>query len=553
MQNRSDTWKALAATGSFRLETVAEIGGVQYPSISAPIINRALLPDALSVGNCVSASLQLSMLTQRVIPKSAEIVIQKRLTDDTVYSEWLPAGTFYISKRKSDPVTGLLTFECYDSMLKANTPYPITEESEAEFPKPMTDCIQEIADRMGVEVDSRTWAYIETGIHYVVPLPIGLSMMRVLGYIGGVHGGNWIITPENRLRFVPLLSSVGAESAPEDSRVDVRGIIGKINLGDPLTVSRVSIGNGTDTFSLGDDSGFTLTIPTNPYATQYIAEDLLEKLGGLVYNPYTLEKAIYDPAAELGDYVISKTDIRSILYSENVTYNLAFRGDISSPFKAEMEDEYPYSGTSARVDDLEGELRELITIIADKASIEDLSAVYAMIQNLSVEDIKTGIIHSDDYEIRTIPRVYPAKTLYPSDTTFPSNGETVLKGFAIDFAAGVIYGAFYSDQIAALQESMAEWEERIASVMEVMEAWDERLETIAQHETEQDTEIERISGKVDTYDATIEKLGKDMTSIQETISDIKLTLQNMKNALVYPKSPVKANAAPDTSEPKKEE
>lgn len=453
MQVRSNLWKELAATGNYRTETAAEIGGVTYASRSAPQVNRALCSDALSVGNCASATLSFSILTQNTIPKSAEIHLMKRLADDAGrFTEWLPAGTFFISKRKPDAVTGLQTFQCYDAMLKANTPYPVSDE--ADFPKTMAACILEIASFIGVDVDERTWDYIESGGDYVVPLPNGLTMTRVLGNIGAVHGGNWIISLEGKLLFVPLRSCALADDADDSISVDVRGVLGRVSIGESIVVSAVSISNGSDTFTAGDDTGYTLKISTSPYATQGIADDLLEKLGGLVYNPFTLDKAVYDPAVELGDFVRSKDNVRSVLYSTVETYNLAFRGNMSAPAKAELEDEYPHIGTDAKLEGLEGEIQQLSIVVADKASLDDLYAVTAMIENLSVSDIKTGIIHSSDYEVITRPYVYPGSAVYPSSNLYPSNGETVLKGFAIDFSTGTIYGAFYSEQIAALQASV---------------------------------------------------------------------------------------------------
>lgn len=570
MQDRSPLWKELAAGGTFSLESIAEIGGVQYASISAPVINRALFSDALSVGNCVSATLQFSLLTHDTIPKSSKIVIQQRLTNGAKYSEWLPAGTFFVSKRTSDVVTGLLTFQCYDSMLKANAPYPLTDASEAEFPKPMTDCVTEIAVRMGVGVDPRTWDHIQTGFEYVVPMPIGLTMIKVLGYIAGVYGGNWIITPENKLRFVPLISSAGADAAPIGERVDVFGIMGKLNTGDALTVSGVSMRKGDSIFTAGDETGFVVKVGINPYATQWVCDRLHMKLNGLVYNSYSIEKGVYDPAAELGDYVVSKDDVRSILYAETVTLNLAFRGDLSSPFKAEMEDEYPYISTTAELAD---ELRELITIVADKASIADLRAVFAMIEDLSVSDIKTGIIHSNDYEViphsflyptLNHPLPYPAEGIYPSrftnpfsvesiemlgayfgdydgkafpgSLTFPSNGKTVLKGFAIDFSTGVIYGAFYSDQIAELREDVdgiLEWKDSAGG--ESQEELAQDLSELHGTVDEQGQAISNLQFAVQTQEQTISQIRQEMAGIKQDIQALQNSIINLQSALTYPK------------------
>lgn len=475
MQDRSNLWKELAETGSCKTETVAVIGGENYAPTTAPVVNRALCQTALSVGNCVSASLSLSIdPRQNVIPPSATIELNMRLADDTQQTEWRPAGTFYISKRKKNPLTGVFTLQCFDAMLKANAAYPV--EDESEWPKSVTDCIIEIAGYLSVEIDTRTWEYVETGDAYTVPLPSALSLKKVLGYIGAILGGNWCITPANKLRFIPLTTSdfyddpilypeatqypgdeqypTSAHNASGDNRFEVLGVVGGISLGDSLTVSGISIGNGTDTYTAGNETGYVIRIIGNPCASQAVADDLLEKLGGLVYHPFTLSKAVYDPCAELGDYVVSKNNVRSVLYMETATFSLAFRGNISSPEAGETEDEYPYIGADAEIDALTGEVNHLTGVVANKASIDDLYAVTAMIENLSVSDIKTGIIHSNDYEYGPLPLVYPGVTQYPDDELFPSNGEIVLKGFAIDFATGTIRGAFYSEQIIALQNEI---------------------------------------------------------------------------------------------------
>ncbi len=314
-------------------------------------------------------------------------------------------------------------------------------------------------------------------------------------------------------------------------------------------------------------------VGVNPYATQWICDKLYAGLNGLIYNPYTIEKSVYDPAAELGDYVVSKDDVHSVLYSEIVTLNLAFRGDLSSPFKAELEDEYPYTSTTAELAD---ELQELITVVADKASIEDLYAIYAAIENLSVSDIKTGIIHSNDYEVVPHPFLYPtldhpppypAAGVYPSkftnpfsvesieilgpyfgdydgkafpgSLTYPSNGETVLKGFAIDFSTGVIYGAFYSDQIAALQEEVNEinrWKDGVAG--EFREELNKQAQDLSGlHGTvdEQAQAINTLQQLAGLQSTAITQIGNQLAAIQQGMSDLQNDMYKLNNSLTYPK------------------
>lgn len=204
MRHRTDRWVKLAARGRFRMEAKARIGGVDYLKISAPKINRNLMSAPLSVGNCNVATLSLSILTDDEIKSTSPVVIMGRLTDGKIYSEWMEFGTFFIDQRDTS-FEGLLTVDCYDAMLKANQSYLDGSDSSANWPKTMKAVVEEVAYRLGVGIDPRT--KINTGADYVVPYPSGKTMIQVLGDIGACHGGNWIITEENLLRLVPLVTA----------------------------------------------------------------------------------------------------------------------------------------------------------------------------------------------------------------------------------------------------------------------------------------------------------------------------------------------------------
>ena len=51
-------------------------------------------------------------------------------------------------------------------------------------------------------VDSRTYGFLTAG--YEIALPVGYTMRETLAHIAGAYGGNFIITSENKLLFVPL-------------------------------------------------------------------------------------------------------------------------------------------------------------------------------------------------------------------------------------------------------------------------------------------------------------------------------------------------------------
>lgn len=114
------------------------------------------------------------------------------------------------------------------------------------------------------------------------------------------------------------------------------------------------------------------------------------------------------------------------------------------------------NGTRPPTDDaLAGVAKEL----ADGA-IASLVIQQAEIDRLKAKYIETLLIHSPDYDAVEIPYVYPADDLYPADDVYPSDGTLVRSGFALDLANGLILGAFYSKQIADLEERVTRLEQR---------------------------------------------------------------------------------------------
>ena len=499
MRKRSDIWVKLAQRGC-DMEAKAEIGDKTYTEISAPKIDRSLMSSPLSVGNCISSTLRLSILTDDVLDAKVPIVIKGRLTDGLSVSEWLQFGTFFINQKSS--YKGLWTVSCYDAMLKTNQSYLSADDSTG-WPKAMADVVSEIAYRIGVSVDPRT--VINTGDEYMVPCPTGLTMMQVLSYIGGCHGGNWIITEENALRLVPLVNAprrnisevpIVITSQPVDfygkiyskanfsvaavgdnlsyrwQRLDVNGVewydpltgeqydpetgewydpgtggwvdliivnrdtltfsiidrdigrafrciitdaagntvisnpavlrlagtegeetaqpesaipithyivddagqpivtpegyylvwtddgtvdpvtgavntqavLGSLDRGTDITISGVVMSDGAEgAFAAGATEGVgVIRVESNPYATQAICTNLYRLFAGYVYSPYTATKAIYDPAAELGDQVVIGDVVSSVLYTAKLNMDIRYVADISAPNSEELSAEYPY-------------------------------------------------------------------------------------------------------------------------------------------------------------------------------------------------------------------
>lgn len=421
MQTRSNDWRSIVATKNFWLEVKATINGVAYTSVAgdgnsgltAPVIDRAMFTNDLSVGNCIAASCTLSVMANSAnIPKSAAVQIEARVCRENpsdpstpiLRSEYRPFGTFYVSKRTENKEKGLVTLQCYDAMLKANQLYitnPSADPTERQGwtnGKAMSTCVTEIATRLGISLDSRTT--IRTGEAYKLQYPAhyvtysnvnpttqqeteetkltgNYTMADVLSLIAGVHGGNWVITPENKLRLIPLIRPPSGSSSSDDGStaseavqmtVGVPIVIGKIDTGKQLTITRVSVSRDKEeVYQTGNSNGIDLKVSGSPYETVLLhttARDYLYSTfcssNALTYNPYTIEKACMDPCAELGDRIVVKEGntnrVLSVICAQKLTLGNEFRVNLSAPAKVEEENEYPFQTQTQK---LQGQIKKL--------------------------------------------------------------------------------------------------------------------------------------------------------------------------------------------------
>lgn len=111
--------------------------------------------------------------------------------------------------------------------------------------------------------------------------------------------------------------------------------------------SRVKIYLGDNVYvTAGDDTGRTLEID-NPFGTQQMAADILAKLQGYQYQPYTADGALLDPAAEIGDGV-SVGGTYGGIYQRSTTFSRLMKADIAAPEDKEINHEYKYESPTER-------------------------------------------------------------------------------------------------------------------------------------------------------------------------------------------------------------
>lgn len=201
------------ATGNYYVESKLVLDGVDYyeSDLFSMRTSPALFTDVPSVGNCYSAEIDVVMIAPSVtIPAMAEMRPYTRLVGETLTSDWIPQGVFYIDTRELDTNSNVLeptlTLHGYDAMLKAGALYP---SDTATYPKVDTYVVGKIATAMGVDVDARTYTIMTDANQ--INLPATYTMREVLGYIASMYAGNFCMSQEGKLRLVGL-TDIGLET-----------------------------------------------------------------------------------------------------------------------------------------------------------------------------------------------------------------------------------------------------------------------------------------------------------------------------------------------------
>lgn len=99
-------------------------------------------------------------------------------------------------------------------------------------------------------------------------------------------------------------------------------------------------------YESGVATGRTLELKC-PWGTQQMADDILDRVWGYQYQPFTADGALVDPAAELGDGV-SVSGVYSGIYRQEIQFDALCASTIAAPQDEEMDHEYPFQDAADR-------------------------------------------------------------------------------------------------------------------------------------------------------------------------------------------------------------
>lgn len=199
MQAVSELYRALARMPGHEKEAMVRIAGRDYvmeTDIVSLSTSGGAFPEA-DVGNCMSRQIDLVLRKPGGIPWNAEMRVFARLRLGDQVSEWLPKGVFFIASRKSGTLSGTLKIHGFDAMLRAGAAWTI--DPHANWPMPQRKAVEDIARRMGVEIDPRTVISADFPIEYPTDDLGELTMTDILEGVAVSNAGNWVMSDEGKL------------------------------------------------------------------------------------------------------------------------------------------------------------------------------------------------------------------------------------------------------------------------------------------------------------------------------------------------------------------
>lgn len=408
MQNQSMNYPTILAdpTHKFRVSLV-----ISDPDGSNPVTYSASKMYSLrtdskvydqipTIGGCYSATCEFSLLDDgSTIPRMARCEIKWQASDGVNTSNTLSKGVFYIDTREvHTDVGGISVFNafCYDAMMFANQTF---SPGSYRWPATDTTVISRICTILGITEDSRNSYYINLG--HSIPAPTGKESIRdYLSYIGVMYGGNWIITDNNELRFIPLGYNVPViPGYNHDYRVfpnDITSI--ERGAGQPYYDAIKIQVSDNEYITSGNGSENRVLEAYCPFMTQAIADAVYLKVSNQPFAPFDCSLFV-DPTVELNDLLIYSLDpddpsgteqFHDRIVSRVIDFGQLMSAQLSSPNEQEVDHENIYvtkaetefdelaETTADMYDTMSDGLRNLI-VNTKVPSVTDLPSLYGQL------------------------------------------------------------------------------------------------------------------------------------------------------------------------------
>lgn len=321
-----------------------------------------------SIGNACSAECDIVLReSSENWPRMAEYEVKVRVKseDNSQYSEWLTLGTYFTDER-SYTVSGDLSITGFDGMLRMETSWTDKITPPASWPITAKAWCDLIENDGLAEFDTRS--DINNSVAFV-GLDTTSTVRDKLKDIAAAHGGNFVMTPEGKLRLIPFTNTIiydtGAIAGIAVAGIAIVGTTGDSSVNpnysflgmncrsfskstplNAVTGTELQTEAGTKT-TAGTDTGYVLKGNCNFASTNGVAALCLSRSSGYVYRGFESDTAYLDPASEPGDLVLFE-DVAYQIMSLEWNINHRPTANISAPYEEEIDHEYEYLSESAK-------------------------------------------------------------------------------------------------------------------------------------------------------------------------------------------------------------
>ena len=244
----------------------------------------------------------------------------------TVY-EYVPMGTFYVTKSDPDRNGKKTTVEARDSFVFLENLYV----SELSYPAKIRDVALEIANKSGSVINETNFSMISSSM---IAKPIGYTYRQAMGLIAQFQAG---YVRFNRLNQLEVMQLVDPEFSISPAEYFQRGLVKNelmYQIGGILCTISVQKASGTEQVTLksGSNTGPQIVLE-NKVMTQDLLDSIYQKIKNINFYPFSL-KWRGNPALETGDWLML-TDRDGIEFkTPNLSYTLNFKGGLTASSSA---------------------------------------------------------------------------------------------------------------------------------------------------------------------------------------------------------------------------
>lgn len=258
MRSVSTLYKTIRSQKNSKYEVRVVCGNTTYgmDKLKSCRIKQGLYGgDGPQIGGTYSDECDITLTEQSANwPRMAMFTVEVRVVsgDGLQASEWVLIGKYNTDERREDTY-GNLYIVGFDDMLKLEQSWTdklTSQQLPANWPITAKAAIDLIVLALGVQIDSRT--VLDDTVAFI-GLDTTSTARDVLADVAAGMGGNWKVTPEGKLRLIPLNSEYLTPGSGTIAGIAISGI--SVVGDDSLEIngtSRSPSGTWTETVDLSD-------------------------------------------------------------------------------------------------------------------------------------------------------------------------------------------------------------------------------------------------------------------------------------------------------------